>query len=112
MAIRSVQEGSNRGSSTVMPGLDDYQPSWMDDGGGISGGAESDPYDDFDQSYLLHGQTVSAASWETQTTSRQNQNDDSPAPRGCLPDSPPSSGTSVWGAVDGVCQWIDTTTCA
>ncbi len=30
----------------------------------------------------------------------------------CLPDSPPGSGTWIWGTVDGVCQWIDTTTCS
>lgn len=30
----------------------------------------------------------------------------------CTPSSPPSSGTWVWGSVDGVCQWIDTTDCS
>lgn len=29
----------------------------------------------------------------------------------CTPSGPPSSGTWVWGSVEGVCQWIDTTTC-
>ncbi len=95
-----------------MPSINDFEPSWMEDRGGLSGGAESDPYDDFEQSYLLHGQTVSAASWETQTTSRQNQNDDTRPAAGCIPSSPPDTGTSVWGSVDGVCQWIDTTDCS
>ncbi len=29
----------------------------------------------------------------------------------CTPSGPPASGTVVWGSIDGVCQWIDTTTC-
>ncbi len=96
-----------------MPSINDFEPSWMDDGGGLSGGAETSPDFEFEQSYLLHGSTVSAASWETQTTSRQNQSpeDTSPA-RGCIPASPPDTGTWVWGTVDGECQWIDTTACS
>lgn len=29
----------------------------------------------------------------------------------CTPTNPPGSGTFVWGTINGVCQWIDTTTC-
>jgi len=29
----------------------------------------------------------------------------------CSPSTPPEEGTWIWGSVDGVCQWIDTTTC-
>ncbi len=95
-------------------GIDDYQPSWMEYGGDLSGGAESDPEVDYYEQSYPRGSTVHAAEWETQTTSRQNQNDDSPAPRGCIPTTrdPEETGTFVWGSVDGVCQWIDTTTCA
>ncbi len=97
-----------------MPNINDFEPSWMGDRGGISGGAESDSDLDFEQSYLLHGTTVSQASWETQTTSRQNQSppDTTPGGTGCIPTSPPDGGTWVWGSDGGVCQWIDTTDCS
>ena len=29
----------------------------------------------------------------------------------CAPSQPPGSGTWIWGSVDGVCQWIETTNC-
>jgi hypothetical protein len=29
----------------------------------------------------------------------------------CAPTTPPETGTWIWGSVEGVCQWIDTTTC-
>lgn len=31
---------------------------------------------------------------------------------GCIPTAPPGSGTWVWGSINGVCQWIDTTDCS
>lgn len=33
-------------------------------------------------------------------------------PPACQPSTPNPSGTWVWGSIDGVCQWIDTTTCS
>ncbi len=35
-----------------------------------------------------------------------------PASSQCTPNAPPTTGTHLWGTVDGVCQWIDTTTCS
>lgn len=32
-------------------------------------------------------------------------------PGPCSPTAPEDTGTFVWGSVDGVCQWIDTTDC-
>lgn len=29
----------------------------------------------------------------------------------CAPTAPHTTGTWVWGSIDGVCQWIDTTEC-
>ncbi len=115
MEVRCVQESFNRGLSSIMPDygpdVNDFNPSWMEDGGGLSGGSESDPQSDYEQSYLIGKGTVSAAEWETQTTSRQNQTPPDSPPNACIPSSPPDSGTVVWGAIDGECQWIDTTTC-
>ncbi len=95
------------------PDVNDYNPSWMEDGGGLSGGSESDPNLDNYQSYLLRGTTVSAASWDTQTTSAQNQSpEDNRAGPGCDPGAPPSTGTWIFGVVGGECQWINTTECS
>ncbi len=116
MEVWSFQESFNRGIGSMNgdeqgPTLNDFTPSWMRDGD-LSGGSEEGYRFNNDDSYILKGTVVSAPSWDTTTTSQQNQNDDTPAPRSCLPDSPPESGTSVWGSIDGECQWIDTTTCS
>ncbi len=77
MEVWSLQESANRNISPIMPeygpDINDFSPSWMEDGGGLSGGSESDPNLDYEQSYLVGKGTISAASWETETTSRQNQ---------------------------------------
>ncbi len=95
-------------------GIDDYQPSWMEYGGDLSGGAESDPEVDYYEQSYPRGSTVHAAEWETQTTSNQNQSPDDIRPgTSCVGTAgdPPGSGTFVLGSVDGTCQWIDTTDC-
>ncbi len=98
------------------PDINDFSPSWMEDGGGLSGGSESDPNLDYEQSYLISKGTISAASWETEVTSRQNQSPDDirPGSGGCMADAgdPPDTGTWILGSIDGTCQWIDTTTCS
>ena len=105
MAVWCVQEGANRSLNPVNedeqqgPALSDYDPSWMQDGYGITGDqGEPDLNDD--------------TQWDTNAWSRDQQQDDFTGAGGsCLPSSPPDTGTSVWGSIDGVCQWIDTTTC-
>ncbi len=102
------------------PNLSDFQPSWMKDGQGIYG-AEGEPdLNDFTTWDIYSGSMdqQSGDSWSTKVTSSQNQAppDDVPSDFGnaCLSAAgdPPGSGTSVLGSVDGVCQWIDTTTCS
>ncbi len=56
------------------PDTGDFNPSWMEDGGGLSGGSETDFGLDNDQSYISpRGTVVSAPAWDTTTTSNQNQ---------------------------------------
>lgn len=81
--------------------LGDTDPQWMRDGYGITG-EQGDPVDD------------DYTQWDTRAWSRNTQEQDFTGGTGdasCTPSDPPESGTSVWGSVDGVCQWIDTTTC-
>lgn len=84
--------------------IDDFAPSWMQDGYGVSG-----PQDDHVDEDLQD--------WDTNAWSDNSQHAEDfingPA-SGCLADAgaPPGSGTFVLGSVDGTCQWIDTTTCS
>lgn len=81
-----------------------YQPSFMEDGYGISG-----PQNNFVEEDLQD--------WDLNAWSDQSQTVEDfitgPA-TGCLSDAgdPPSSGTWVLGSMDGTCKWIDTTTCS
>ncbi len=96
-------------------GIDDYQPSWMEDGGGVSGGSEYDPEVDYEQSYP-RGSTIHAAEWDTTVTSRQNQTGDDPNDKHCKPPGADTSKIYVSAThyVDGKwkCYWIETTDCA
>ncbi len=83
------------------PNLNEFSPSWMEDGGGISG-EQNDP--DFSDNLQ----------WDTTAWSRvEDQPEGSGGTGGCISQagSPPASGTWVLGSVDGTCQWIDTTAC-
>lgn len=96
------------------PDVSGMEPSWMESGGDLSGGSETGYGFDNDDSYISpRGTVVSAPAWDSTTTSRQNQSpeDTRPGP-GCDPGSPPDTGTWIFGVVDGVCQWIDTTDCS
>jgi len=77
-------------------------PDWMADGLGISG-------EQTDQDLGIDTQ------WDTNAWSDDNQKDDFTSAGGgdCLSTAgdPPGSGTWILGSIDGVCQWIDTTTC-
>lgn len=84
--------------------LDQVDPSWMEDGGGIIG----DQPDYLDEDLQ---------EWDTQPQTIGGETGDDFAPPGggnaCLTaaGAPPGSGTWVLGSIDGTCQWIDTTTC-
>ncbi len=83
------------------PILNEFNPSWMEDGGGITG---EQNYPDFSDNLQ----------WDTNAWSRVQDDQDVFGSAGCLSQagSPPEMGTVVLGSVDGVCQWIDTTTCS
>ncbi len=86
------------------PTLNEFNPSWMEDGGGITG-EQGEPNFDSNQG------------WDTNAWSRENYagEDFSPAggAGGCMSDAgdPPAMGTYVLGSIDGVCQWIGKTDC-
>lgn len=79
--------------------MDDYNPGWMDDGLGIYGD-QSDERLDFNKD------------WDVEARTFLDPKGDSMVGAGCSPGSPPDTGTWIFGAIDGVCQWIDTTICS
>lgn len=89
-------------SDDANPNVDEFDPSWMGDGGGIQG-EQTDP--DWSED----------AQWDTRATSEDNiiPEDFIGAGGSCLATAgdPPGSGTWVLGSIGGTCQWIDTTTC-
>ncbi len=81
------------------PNLNEFNPSWLEDGGGVIGEQSDSGFDNQLQ-------------WDTTAWSRDNQQQSDASGAGpCTPSAPPASGTHVWGTIAGVCQWIDTTTC-
>lgn len=86
--------------------LEASQPSFLEDGLGISAGqGEFPPFEQDDQE------------WDTDAWSRDinpDQDEIAATPESCMGDAgdPPDTGTYVLGSVDGTCQWIDTTTCS
>ncbi len=82
------------------PNLNEFNPSWIEDGGGIIGEQSDSSFDNQLQ-------------WDTTAWSRDNQQQSDASGAGpCNPSAPPASGTHIWGSIGGVCQWIDTTTCS
>jgi hypothetical protein len=81
--------------------LHEIQPNWLADGYGIRG----------PQQTRDRRESVSPTPMEFGLPSgdRGVSADFGNGP--CAPTAPPESGTSVWGSVDGTCQWIDTTDC-
>lgn len=75
--------------------IGNVDPGWMSDGGGIQG----EPSDPIDDDYTQ---------WDTRAWSRDQQSQDDVAVPTC---GAPDTGTWFWGAIDGECQWIDSTTC-
>ncbi len=108
MEVRCIQEGVYGGSSTVNgeqdgPNLNEFNPSWIEDGLGISG---EQPDVSFDNQFQ----------WDTTAWSRENAQEEEQPPHGdCTPTSPDTSKIYVKAThyVDGhwQCYWLDTTTC-
>lgn len=78
-----------------------YQPSFLEDGYGISGPQTNYVEEDL-QDWDLNA-------WTDQ--SQANEDFISGPSGACNPGDPPPIGTWIFASVDGVCQWIDTTTC-
>lgn len=106
MEIWSVQACAYRDSSAMNGeeqgvNLSEFNPSWMEDGFGISG--EQPDYVDED-----------LQNWDTNAWTDNGEispEDFINGPPSCNPGNPPSTGTHIFGVVDGDCQWIDTTVC-
>lgn len=77
--------------------LDAFTPSWLQTGG-IAG---------VDPAYPPYGEDQ--GNWNTSAETIDAEPSDDFAPPGEC--GAPDTGTWIWGAIDGVCQWIDTTTC-
>jgi hypothetical protein len=94
--------------------LSDINPSWMEDGYGIEGppsyGAQDDS-PDWDTRVWSDSPKEADDVWSDQN---QDSMDLVGTPSTCLTDAgdPPGSGTWILGSIDGMCQWIDSTTCA
>ncbi len=92
------QVGVGRAEQPNRP-LHQINPNWVEDGYGIVGPQRQ-----------ITRQSATPASMEFGVNNNSSPNQGPNAP--CAPDPPPDMGTWVWGTIDGVCQWIDTTTCA
>lgn len=81
--------------------LHEIQPNWIADGYGLRGpqAARQREVAARPESMQFGLPTANKAGFGTSEA----------AP--CAPTTPPETGTSVWGSVDGVCQWIDTADC-
>lgn len=86
------------------PNMGDFHPSWISDGGGISGGEEREPnFDDY-------------TDWDTNARTEGIDDDyDQTSSGDCTPPGGDTSKIYVKAThyVDGQwqCYWIDTTTC-
>ncbi len=98
------------------PSLEDYQPSWMEDGGGIGSGTGGDL-----SSETSYGENdvTSARSWDMLVWSQQNQEsaDISGGRENCTPPGSPDTGiryvkTTAWDGSKWVCEWFPTTSCS
>lgn len=84
--------------------IDDFQPSWMEDGYGISG-----PQGDAPDEQIIQ--------WDIDAwtdDSKQAEDFIGASAESCMANAgdPPESGTWILGSIDGTCQWIDTTDCS
>ncbi len=133
MEVERVQENLNRSVSSIAmpdygPSIDEFNPSWMESGG-INGnsnaGADSTSYpedtawskgalgnDSIAKIRITPYGSQTASGWDTSPWSRSNEAPGNVISPPCNPGAPPDSGTWIFGAIDGECQWIDTTTCS
>lgn len=83
--------------------LDSVDPQWMQDGLGVIGDQPDYP-EEFVRDWDTNAWTDD--SQQTEDFVGAGSND-------CMTaaGAPPNTGTVVLGSIDGVCQWIDTTTC-
>ena len=75
--------------------LHQVRPNWAEDGHGVRG----------PQRPVIPSQLARPNPVEFQFPASSNNNR---TPGACDPSAPPATGTYVWGAIDGVCQWIPT----
>lgn len=94
-----VQSGAAIGTVQQPRGFHETQPNWMVDGYGIRGPQRDAPAVSVRPEPMQFG------------VDNQNKGFGEGESGACRPTAPPPSGTYVWGAVNGVCQWINTTTC-
>lgn len=74
-------------------------PNWVEDGYGIVG----------PQRPVIQPQSATPTPMPFGVSKPQSLNPDQIP---CAPTTPPDTGTWIWGAIDGECQWIDTTDCS
>lgn len=90
--------------------LEGFAPSWLEDGGGVSGlSPRQAPFVEDTTDYILDPSTELPDLSDTS----DNVQDDSVTTNSCLANAgpPPNSGTWILGSIGGTCQWIDTTVC-
>jgi len=91
-----IQPGVGRSDQTNKA-LHQINPNWVEDGYGVVG----------PQRQVIPQAPLRPPSMEFGIDNSRPPNTQT----SCAPSTPPASGTWLWGTVDGVCQWIDTTTC-
>jgi len=92
-----IQPGVGRSDQTNRA-IHQIQPNWVEDGFGVVG-----PQRQVIPRPTLQPPRMDFGIDNSRPTAGSTSN--------CAPSAPPGTGTWVWGTVDGVCQWIDTTTC-
>ncbi len=98
------------------PSLDEFNPSWMEDGGGVSGGSERGDTLESNTSYDLNSVT-DASAYDMSVWSRQNQEPPDVPNKGCTPAGSPDTSkvyvkTTSYNGTKWVCDWTETTTCS
>lgn len=92
--------------------LDSFEPSFLEDGGGISGEA-SQRYGPFvEDTTEYHIDPEQELAVESDTILPDTGDENPFAACAASAGDPPAMGTYVLGSVNGVCQWINTTTCS
>ncbi len=102
------------------PNLSDFEPSWSQDGYGLSGDQNNPDFSD-GTTWDIYAGTIdqqSGDSWSTKVTSRQNQApEDFISGAACNPGEGSDTSkvyirSTSWNGMKWVCGWTETTTCA